>query len=189
VGGGLGSSCYEVAAGIFSLVGTVTSYAEKLAAQSAAQAVHGVHDVVNDVDVKPPSGQAPSDNELEEMAKKVLAWDALVPDQSLEVTVSDGWVTITGEVAVAAQGDEAERVISRLTGVRAVTNRITIHPPDVTPETVRGAVENALHRRAAHRAARIDISVDRSTVSLEGLTQSGRRRERFWEPSAMGPGS
>jgi osmotically-inducible protein OsmY len=49
----------QVVGGIVTLVGTVPSYAEKLAAQDAARAVDGVHDLVNEIDVKRSAGAHP----------------------------------------------------------------------------------------------------------------------------------
>ena len=158
--------------GVVTLVGTVASYGEKLAAEAAAQAVHGVHDLINDIDVRPGGDLYPSDEELEEMATSVLKWDALVPDASVEALVSSGWITLRGEVTLPAQRDRAEQVVGHLAGVSGVTNQITIETPDLLPAYVRASIENALTRRAIHQAAHIDIVVDGPTVTLAGTVQS-----------------
>ena len=158
--------------GVVTLVGTVASYGEKLAAEAAAQAVHGVHDLINDIDVRPGGDLYPSDEELEEMATSVLKWDALVPDASVEALVSSGWITLRGEVTLPAQRDRAEQVVGHLAGVSGVTNQITIETPDLLPADVRASIENALTRRAIHQAAHIDIVVDGPTVTLAGTVQS-----------------
>ncbi|MCP4962878.1 MAG: BON domain-containing protein [Actinomycetia bacterium] len=158
--------------GVVTLVGTAYSYAEKLAVQQAALAVEGVHDLVNDIDVKPRAETRPSDARLTELAEQALSWDALVPDQDLEVLVTDGSVVLSGEVGVASQRQEAERAVAHLEGVRGVTNRITVAEPDMTPDEVRQAITEALHRRASHRADHIDVVVDGRTVTLRGTTQT-----------------
>lgn len=162
----------EVADDRVTLVGTVSSYAQKQAAQAAARAVDGVHELVNEIDVRPSDGLRPSDDELSDMGRSVLRWDALVPETEVTVAVSDGWVTLGGSVVVDAQRREAERAIQHLSGLRGVRNEITVRKPSREPEEVRTAIENALRRRAAHRTAHIDITIDGNSVTLEGSVQS-----------------
>ena len=133
----------EVADGVATLAGTVDSYACKLAAQEAAHTVSGVRDVVNAIDVRPAADSRPTDRELEEMARRVLVWDALVPDRDLDVRAVDGWVTLSGQVSVVGQRSEAERAIRHLAGVRGVSNDIAVPRPDLTPGDVRLAIEDA----------------------------------------------
>ncbi len=161
-----------VKGGVVTLVGTVGSYALKLAAQQAAGAVDGVHDLVNNIDVKPVADTRPGDARLTELAEQVLSWDALVPEQDLQASVSDGWIILSGEVSVAAQRQEAERAVSHLEGVRGVTNQVTVAKLDIGPDDVRRAITAALHRRASHRANHIDVIVDGHSVTLRGTTQT-----------------
>lgn len=158
--------------GVVTLVGTVGSYAEKLAVQRAAWAVEGVHNLANDVDVKPAAEIRPDDARLIELCRQVLSWDALVPEQGIELSVTDGWIVLSGEVAVVSQRQEAERAVSHLQGVRGLTNRIDVTGPEKTPNEVRQAITEALQRRASHRANHIDVIVDGGTVTLRGTTQS-----------------
>jgi osmotically-inducible protein OsmY len=48
----------------------------------------------------------------------------MVPVGKLEVTVSKGWVTLSGELEWHFQKSDAERVVRRLAGVRGVSNLI-----------------------------------------------------------------
>ncbi len=157
--------------GHITLVGTVGSYAEKLAVQRAAWAVDGVHNLIDEIDVRPPAEAHPNDADLAEIGRHVLRWDALVPDQDIELSVLDGWIVLSGQVTVTSQRAEAERAVSHLEGVRGVTNRIEVVGPETTPDEVRRVVAEALQRRAAHRADHIDVIVDGRTVTLRGTTQ------------------
>jgi osmotically-inducible protein OsmY len=168
----------DVVDGVVTLVGTVESYAHKLAARDAAHAVVGVRDLVDAIDVRPPSETTPTDDELAE----------LVPDHHLDVSVSDGAVVLSGEVPVASQRTEAERSISHLAGVRAIDNKISIHRPDLQPDDVRAAIDQALRRRASHRAAHIGITVDDGTVTLSGPTQTRSERTAIIGAVAHAPG-
>ena len=108
----------EVADGVATLAGTVDSYARKLAAQEAAHTVSGVRDVVNAIDVRPAADSCPTDRELEEMARRVLVWDALVPDRDLDVRVVDGWVTLSGQVSSSASAARPSRDPASRRGAR-----------------------------------------------------------------------
>jgi len=178
----------EVRDGVVTVVGTVPSYSERLVVQDAVQAVDGVHDVVNDIDVKPEPHNHPSDAELVDMLEQVLAWDALVPEQQLSVSVADGWVTLAGEVAIAAQRREAERAVAHVAGVRGVTNQIDLAQASVTPDEVHGAITEALTRRAAHLASHIDITIDGRAVTLAGRTQSALEKRAILGAVTHAPG-
>lgn len=167
----------EVTGDVVTLAGTVETYAEKILAQHAAQAVDGVQDLVNAVDIKPKGDRHPSDAELEEMVDRVLAWDALVPEQDIHATVVDGLVALTGSCATRAQAEEAERAVARLYGIGGVVNRIEVVTAEPSPGTIRTVIEDTLRRRAVHRAASLDVAVDGPVVTVRGMIASpGERR-------------
>ena len=56
-----------------------------------------------------------------------MEWDAFVPIDNLDVTVSKGCVTLRGEVDWQLQCEDAYDVVQRLTGVKAVTNKIIVN--------------------------------------------------------------
>jgi hypothetical protein len=66
--------------------------------------------------------------------------------------VSDGWVTLEGEVDRWTHREDAEHAVRHLAGVQGVTNRITVRPPHGAAETVRTAIEDALERRVEREA-------------------------------------
>lgn len=174
--------------GVVTLVGTVPAYAMKLAAQTAVGSVEGVHDVIDEIDVRLREGVLTTDEELERMVTQVLRWDALVPDEELSVSVRDGWVTLTGQVATASQRTEAERVIAHLDGIRGVNNAITITSSDLRPEDVRAAIADALARRAQHGLNRVDVTIDGARVTLRGDVQSEAERTAILGAVAHAPG-
>ena len=178
----------EVHDGVVTVVGTVPSYSERLVVQDAVQAVDGVHDVVNDVDVKPEPGSHPSDAELTEMLGQVLAWDALVPEQRISLSVSDGWVVLGGDVDIAVQRREAERAVAHVAGVRGVTNAIELADAAVTPDEVHDAITDALTRRAAHLASHIDVAIDGRVVTLSGRAQSALEKRAILGAVSHAPG-
>src|SRR3989442_11682051 len=84
--------------GIVTLAGWVDSYTKKWAAEEAAHRVRGVKAVANDIEVQLPSSAERTDADIAAAAIHALEWDAFVPVDRLDVTVSKGWVTLRGEV-------------------------------------------------------------------------------------------
>jgi osmotically-inducible protein OsmY len=178
----------EVEGSTVTLVGTVGSHVHKLAAQEAARSVAGVHDIVNRIDVRPPTETRPTDAELERMIRQVLRWDALVPDRDISATVHDGIVTLAGTVSVPAQSRQAVRAVGGLVGVRDVVDEVVARPPVVAPDRVRASIMEALRRRAVHRADHIDITVDGQDVTVSGRAQSRREKVAILGAVAHAPG-
>ena len=118
----------QVASGVVTLTGTVTSWAKRVAAQEAAHRVMGVLDVANDITVKAPGGPAPTDTDIAQAVRRALEWDVFVPDDKITSTVTDGWVTLEGTVDSWSQRTDAERAIRNLAGVKFVVNKITVKP-------------------------------------------------------------
>ena len=114
--------------GIVTLTGTVESYTKKYAAEEAAHRVHGVKAVANDIEVRLFSTAERSDADIAAAAVRALEWDAFVPIDKLDVTVSKGWVTLRGDVEWRYQREDAYDVVRRLSGVKGVTNLIVVRP-------------------------------------------------------------
>ena len=87
-----------VNSGVVTLTGHVGSYAEKIAAERAAQRVRGVRAIAQEIQVRYPSDKKTSDDEIAKRAADILAWDARVPDEVIQIKVQNGWVTLTGTV-------------------------------------------------------------------------------------------
>src|SRR6266852_9252674 len=112
--------------GVVALTGWVDSYAKKWAAAEAAHRVRGVLAVANDIEVRLPISAERTDADIAAAAVRALEWDALVPVDKIQVTVSKGWITLKGEVEWQYQRQDAERVVRRLSGVKGVSNLITV---------------------------------------------------------------
>jgi len=167
----------EVNHGIVTLTGTVASWAKKVAAAEAAHRVNGVLDVANDVVVKVPGSAERNDTEIAAAVRAALKWDVFVPDEKIQTTVMNGSVTLKGHVDTRAQRDDAAGAVRNLSGVRAVANQITVQQAQVTPVTLRAAIQNALERRADRDAAKIQIDVEDGQVTLHGDVHSWMERE------------
>jgi osmotically-inducible protein OsmY len=116
----------EVDAGVVTLKGVVDSYAKKFALKEAAYRAAGIHDVADEIRVKPPTGLTRTDAEIAQAARLALEWDAYVPEERIHFTVLNGWVTLDGEVMTAGEKRDAERVVRTLVGVAGVHNRLSV---------------------------------------------------------------
>jgi osmotically-inducible protein OsmY len=166
----------DVREGTVTLSGVVSSYANKSAAQQAAHRVAGVLDVANDIEVRPTGGFARTDADIARAVRHTLEWDALVPNERIRSTVSDGWVTLEGDVDVWREREDAEEAVLQLAGVVGVINEITIRPQDMNPEELREEIEDALERRAEREAERLRIEVKDGAVELWGRVHSWQEK-------------
>lgn len=167
----------EVHGAVVTLTGTVSSWAEKVAAEEAAHRVSGVLDVANDMIVKIPSTIERDDTQIAAAVRAALRWDVFVPDDRIQSTVTGGFVTLKGQVDTYAQRDDAARAVRNLSGVRGVLNQIGVNRAEVTPDILRGAIQDALERHADRDAAKIQIDVEGGHVTLYGDVHSWTERQ------------
>ena len=157
--------------GIVTLTGWVDSYLKKVAAREAASRVRGVKAVVNDIEVQLPGSAERTDQDLAAAVLNSLKWEAGIPAGKLDVTVSQGWVTLRGEVEFNFQKRDAERAVERISGVKGVTNLITVRPHPV-PTDLKEQIEKSLLRNAETDAQNITVEVQGSKVILHGTVKS-----------------
>jgi osmotically-inducible protein OsmY len=177
----------QVKNGIVSLSGSVETYAKKVAACDAVHRILGVLDVVDEVQVKIP-GLLKTDQGIAQAVRHALVWDVYVPDKRIASTVSSGWVTLDGDVDLWHQREYALRAVERLSGVRGVTNHITVKPETVDPARIRSSIEDALSRRAEREAKRIKIEVEGGVVTLTGEAHSWAEKNAIERVATYSPG-
>jgi osmotically-inducible protein OsmY len=178
----------SVSDGVVTLTGAVDSFTKRWAAEAAAYRVRGVRAVADDVRVRLPGSSERTDAEIAESAARALEWGAFVSPERVQVAVSKGRVTLSGEVAYAFQRDDAGRVVGRLTGVRAVTNLVTVRPPVFSPSGLRRAIEDALVRKPELDAQRIAVDVEGGRVILRGTVRSRAEKQEAERVARSTPG-
>lgn len=173
--------------GVVTLTGQVQSYSQKVAAQEAAHRIQQVKAVANDIVVHVPGFAERTDTDLASAVINALVWDAAVPTDKLDVTVSNGFVTLKGEVPSGFQRHEAEQVIRRLSGIKGVANQITVKPR-LESQGLQQKIETALVRNAEVDASSIRVDVQGSKVILHGTVRAYAEKKAAEEAVWVAPG-
>jgi osmotically-inducible protein OsmY len=157
--------------GVVTLAGFVVSYADKWRAENVVGGVKGVRAIANDLQVKLPSSSQRPDPDIARAALDALTWDIRVPNDRITVRVENGWVTLEGEVDAYYQREAAERDVRYLTGVKGVTNLITVRAQP-TASDVKQRIKEALQRGARVDADHITVDVEGHKAILRGTVRS-----------------
>jgi osmotically-inducible protein OsmY len=177
----------EVHDRIVTLAGHLNSFTEKLAARRAAQRVQGVKGVVVELDVRVPTQDRRSDEEIAAAVRSVLEWTAGLSEQAVKVTVEKGCVTLSGEVDWGYQMKAAGNVVAPLRGVVTVINQVDVRG-NASVGDIAGKISTALKRHAEDEARHIDVSVSDGTVTLRGKVDSFPERSIACNAAWSAPG-
>jgi osmotically-inducible protein OsmY len=174
--------------GVVTLSGEVDSYPKKMAAENAAKRVIGVKAVAEDILVKLPYSLQKSDTEIAKAVINALQWHSSVPDDAVMVKVENGWVYLSGEVKWAYQKDSARNAIKDLSGVRGVSNSITIKQ-DIKTYEVKNKIKEAFDRSAEIDSRGITVTAEGHTVTLSGKVHSFKEKEDAEKAAYKAPGA
>jgi hyperosmotically inducible protein len=165
----------EVTDRVVTLSGHPSSYAEKIAAEKAAQRVSGVKAVVVDMRVRLPNEEVHSDEETANAVRSMLHWMAGLDEDAVQVQVENGWVTLRGEVESPRRSYLAARTIGQMRSVTGVTNLIEVSGPRAESDVIDN-IGRALQRHAERAADHIHIKVRDGVVTLTGKVASYAER-------------
>jgi osmotically-inducible protein OsmY len=182
--GEIGVSVHD---GVATLTGHVTSYTQKTSVEKAAKRVAGVKGIANDLVIKLPSSKERDDTDIADAAVHALKWHTSVPEDRVRVTVRSGWINLEGEVDWFYQKDAAERAVRDLTGVKGVSNLITLKPHATVAE-VREKIEAAFKRSAAIDARGVSVEIIGRRAILRGTVTSWNEHEEAEWAAWSAPG-
>lgn len=175
--------------GVATLRGKVASYAEKSAAEEATQTVAGVRAIANEIEIELQESSKRDDTHIAAAALAALKAHALVPADSIEVIVRNGWITLDGEVSLRFQSDAAEKAVQNLWGVKGVVNEIRLRtPPVTTVSDVKTKIEDAFRRHAQLDADAVHVSLEDGALILSGGVRSLRERNDAEAAAWAAPG-
>ncbi len=158
--------------GVVTISGNVASFAQKLAAEHAAERVSGVRALAGELKVKLPTSLERSDTEIAHAALNALKWDTEVPDTRVKVRVENGWLWLEGDLEWQFEKEAAVRAVRYLAGVKGVTNALRVKPTHVSPFEVSQKIKAALVRSASFDAGRIVVEAKNGKVTLRGTVRS-----------------
>ncbi|HEY2357907.1 MAG TPA: BON domain-containing protein [Phenylobacterium sp.] len=173
--------------GIVTLNGHVPTYAQKVAAERAVTRVKGVRGFVDHIEVQPFGPGEETDEAIAQRISNMVNWDVTIPDDSVTVQVSDGRVTLMGQVDWQYQRYAAERGVRALAGVRTVTNQIAVKP-HVQASDIKRRIESAFERHANLAIGKIRVSVEEDKVRLDGEVPAWTDRDMAERAAWAAPG-
>jgi osmotically-inducible protein OsmY len=121
-----------------------------------------------------------TDEEIQRDVIAELRWDARVKPNEIGVQVKGGVVTLTGWVDSYMKKWAAEEAAHRVKGVKAVANDVEVRLPGDSQRTdadIATAVVQALESDASMRLEKLDVTVAKGWVTLQGEVEWQYQKE------------
>lgn len=109
---------------VVTLRGVVETFRQHHAAIDDVRQIEGVSGIDDQLEVKLGHMDRREDDEIRAAALQALIRDSEVPTESIDVSVRNGWVTLTGYVEYEPQRIAAYDRVATLDGVTGISNEI-----------------------------------------------------------------
>jgi osmotically-inducible protein OsmY len=172
--------------GRVTLSGAVRTYPEVGLAARDARYVSGVKAIDNQL-VVGLVGEAIADADIAAAAQEALDHDRIVPHGSVEFSVANGWVTLTGEVRHHFQRQAAHHAVGRVPGVLGVTDQLTLTDEPIAPD-VAERIKKAFQRNAIIDDSVIQVTNRGRTICLDGVVNSWAAMDTAVDTAWSAPG-
>jgi osmotically-inducible protein OsmY len=173
--------------GVVTLRGTVGSFREKREAKKAAERVYGVVRVNNELEVKFMSDSGRDDADLRGDILKALMLDSAVPD-TVDATVYEGFVTLTGTAERQYQREEAELVTANVLGVIDIDNEVELTGPTPDAGDVKDEIKKSFERNAKLDAHELAVESSNGTITIKGTVRSWAEHDEAIDAAWAAPG-
>jgi osmotically-inducible protein OsmY len=174
--------------GTVTLRGTVGSLRAKREAKKAAERVHGVVSVRNELDVLPLMTDGDRDDaDLRGDVLQALTLDSAVPP-TVGADVYDGHVSLTGQARWQYQREEAEAVAANVHGVVDVENTILLTGSSANAHDVQEAIKSAFKRNAKLDAKGLSVDASEGVIIVEGTVSSWAEHDEAIAAAWAAPG-
>ncbi|MEO8086535.1 MAG: BON domain-containing protein [Bacteroidota bacterium] len=173
--------------GVITLTGVVDSYSKKVEAENAAKNVIGVKAVAEEIEVNYGGSFKKNDTEIASEVMNSWKWNWNVPNDKIKVKVESGWVTLEGELQWNYQKDAAKKAVENLTGVKGVSNNITLKS-ETKDAIEKSDVEAALARNWSLGNIDINVEVSGNRATLTGAVNSIYQKEEAGRLAFNAPG-
>ena len=164
--------------GIVTLTGLVFSYTTKTTVVKIIEKVTGVKAIAEGIKISYMYSLNKTDTKIAHAAINAIEWSASVPNDKVIVEVDNGWITLLGELERAYQKEAAKRTVEYLSGVKGVTNNITLKQRTDQPQDIKDKIDKAFKRSAMIDALGINIETTDYTIKLTGKVRSVTEKRR-----------
>ena len=114
-----------------------------------------------------------------------LLGDPLTGPFRIDVDTVEGNVFLSGVVRTQREADKAALVASRVEGVRKVTNNLQIGSTSfgqvIDDKVIGSKIKGKLIKEPGIRSLNVDVDVNRGVVSLTGVVDTARNKNRIIE--------
>ena len=123
--------------------------------------------------------------------RQVLTYPHFTVFDSINASVKDGIVTLTGKVTTPLKRKELEERVSSIKGIKSVNNQIDVLPASQSDEQLRNGIANAIYGNSAFANYAnqvnppIHIVVERGRVVLEGVVANNVDRALAYSIASM----